>query len=100
METRQYKIIQASTQKLLLIRCTCNNKIAFVTKNEFVLGQETCYCDKCKKIIIDKKVTYKLSLAVLDIETSKMESIILYGDEVTRAIGCLPAQYVEVGFTL
>ncbi|KAL7314471.1 hypothetical protein PS15m_006037 [Mucor circinelloides] len=95
METQQYKIIQASTQKLLFIKCTCSTYITFVTKNEFVYGQETCYCVTCKKIIKDKKVTYKLALAVLDIEKNKMESIILYDDMASKAIGCPPSQYIE-----
>lgn len=104
METRQYKIIQASTQELLFIKCAkCKLRITFVTRNEFVYGQETCYCDKCKTIKTmnqDKKVTYKLGLAVLDIQTNKMESLALYDDEVARVFGCLPLPYLEVGFTL
>ncbi|KAL0145272.1 hypothetical protein V8B55DRAFT_1460200, partial [Mucor lusitanicus] len=99
METRQYKIIQASTQELLFIKCAkCKLRITFVTRNEFVYGQETCYCDKCKTIKTmnqDKKVTYKLGLAVLDIQTNKMESLALYDDEVARVFGCLPLPYLE-----
>ncbi|OAD02460.1 hypothetical protein MUCCIDRAFT_164388 [Mucor lusitanicus CBS 277.49] len=43
----------------------------------------------------DKKVTYKLGLAVLDIQTNKMESLALYDDEVARVFGCLPLPYLE-----
>ncbi|KAL9547519.1 hypothetical protein MBANPS3_006129 [Mucor bainieri] len=95
METRQYKIIQASTLNLLFSKCDKSHKVVFVTKNEFVYGQEMCYCERCNKIVKDKKVTYRLDLAVLDIETNKMESIILYDSEVANAFGCLPDEYLK-----
>lgn len=99
MESREYKIVQASTKYLFFRRCKCGGFTTPVIMNDFEQGQETFYCDsKCKKVITDLKTSYLLKLVVLDICKNKLESIIAYDKAVAEFIGCWPKEYLEVNF--
>ena len=99
MESREYKIIQASTKCLFFRRCKCGGFTTPVIMNDFVQGQETFYCDsKCKKVITDLKTSYTLRLVVLDICRNKLESIIAYDKAAAEFIGCWPKEYLEANF--
>ncbi|KAI8642874.1 hypothetical protein BD408DRAFT_415770 [Parasitella parasitica] len=96
MEFREYRIIQASTKALLFRKCECGGYTTPVIINDLVFDQEIFYChSKCKKIITEFKIAYKLPLIVLNTMTSKLESIVAYDDTVADFIGCLPKQYLK-----